>query len=177
MLAFQLVGLVWFLAIVITDSYRISWGPCGVNPSGLARLMPRLSSVSSKVTFPRVSRLHAIKRYNVMKDPVISPSEQELFDLLLKVVADCKLNTTVRVAGGWVRDRLLRTSNQKFDVDIALENMSGVEFRQHLQSWLRTPQGQVPHPFRLAVVPLNSDKSKHLETGMHHYCPRINVNV
>lgn len=162
--------LVCFWSCANAYGYRASWG----TPSGHAKLMPAIRYGLSKVhTADRIASprfdtsLRAFTRGPMMKMPRISPHEQELFDVLLKVVADCKLNTTVRVAGGWVRDRLLRMSNQKFDVDIALENMSGVQFRSHLQSWLKSPQGQLPYPFRLSVIPQNADKSKHLETGMY----------
>lgn len=34
-----------------------------------------------------------------------------------------KLNTTFRVAGGWVRDKLLQ--KESYDIDIALDDMTG----------------------------------------------------
>jgi len=172
-----LLVCIWSFANVC--SYRVSWVQPGSHPSRLSTLMPRLGrglsnlhfTTTTSVPSKRISTsLHAFKRIPVLSMPLISPSEQELFDVMLRVVAECKLNTTVRVAGGWVRDRLLRTNNQKFDVDFALENMSGVEFRNHLQTWLRSPQNNLPHPFRLSVIPQNVEKSKHLETGMHLSC-------
>ena len=36
------------------------------------------------------------------------------------------LNLTLRIAGGWVRDKLL--GKESDDIDIALDNMSGEEF-------------------------------------------------
>lgn len=169
----RLLVCIWSFANVC--SYRVSWVQPRGHPSRLASMMPRVSRVLSNLHFTttnsvpskRISTsLHAYKRSPVLSMPLISPSELELFDVMMRVVTDCNLNTTVRVAGGWVRDRLLRTNNQKFDVDFALENMSGVEFRNHLQTWLRFPKNQLPHPFRLSVIPQNVDKSKHLETGM-----------
>ena len=38
-----------------------------------------------------------------------SPEEEELFELLKQVIAETNLRTTLRVAGGWVRDKLLAT--------------------------------------------------------------------
>ena len=36
----------------------------------------------------------------------ISDKEREIFDTLMKVVHDNDLKTTLRVAGGWVRDKV-----------------------------------------------------------------------
>ena len=53
----------------------------------------------------------------------LSDLEESIFDFLLQVVEENNLNTTVRVAGGWVRDKLYgRVSD---DIDIALDDMSG----------------------------------------------------
>ena len=40
---------------------------------------------------------------------VLTPEEKQLFDLLRRVRQDTALDTTLRVAGGWVRDKLLAT--------------------------------------------------------------------
>jgi hypothetical protein len=36
----------------------------------------------------------------------VTEKEQELFDLLLRIVREKQLKTTLRVAGGWVRDKV-----------------------------------------------------------------------
>ena len=46
----------------------------------------------------------------------ITPEEQKLFDTLLKVAADNNLKTTMRVAGGWVRDKV--SGQESNDIDI-----------------------------------------------------------
>mmetsp|Transcript_17508 Transcript_17508/g.67914 ORF Transcript_17508/g.67914 Transcript_17508/m.67914 type:complete len:571 (-) Transcript_17508:30-1742(-) len=63
----------------------------------------------------------------VLQDVVLSAEEAELFAFLKEVVEHTASGTTMRVAGGWVRDKLLgKRSN---DIDIAVDNMSGSEFR------------------------------------------------
>mmetsp|Transcript_589 Transcript_589/g.928 ORF Transcript_589/g.928 Transcript_589/m.928 type:complete len:1025 (-) Transcript_589:6917-9991(-) len=39
----------------------------------------------------------------------LTPEEQELFDLLAQVIKETDVSSTLRVAGGWVRDKLLAT--------------------------------------------------------------------
>ena len=100
----------------------------------------------------------------ITTDLKLTHEENELFSTLLKVVQDRKLNTTIRVAGGWVRDRLLG-GPVKNDVDIALEGMTGVEFTKHWNKWLIADKKQ---KLSFAVIQQNPDRSKHLETGKYY---------
>lgn len=69
----------------------------------------------------------------------VSDLEQQIFDELLEVVYAEDLKTTLRCAGGWVRDKLM--GKLSLDIDIALDNMLGREFaervNQHLKSKVR----------------------------------------
>ena len=56
------------------------------------------------------------------------PKEKQLFDFLLDVAKNT--GTTLRVAGGWVRDRILGKIND--DIDISVDNMSGYEFAKRI---------------------------------------------
>jgi tRNA nucleotidyltransferase/poly(A) polymerase len=44
----------------------------------------------------------------------------------MQIHAECNLKTTLRVAGGWVRDKLL--GKESNDIDIALDDMMGKDF-------------------------------------------------
>lgn len=68
----------------------------------------------------------------------------------------------IRVAGGWVRDKLLGLPS-KYDIDFALENSTGAKFALALQDWLH--EKGMNH-MKLAVIQQNPEKSKHLETGI-----------
>jgi hypothetical protein len=68
--------------------------------------------------------------------------------------------TVLRVAGGWVRDKLLRRSCN--DIDIALNNMSGVEFAHCVNEYL-SEHGMETRT--IAIIQANPDQSKHLETA------------
>eukprot|EP00559_Dactyliosolen_fragilissimus_P004824 CAMPEP_0184867300 /NCGR_PEP_ID=MMETSP0580-20130426/25894_1 /TAXON_ID=1118495 /ORGANISM="Dactyliosolen fragilissimus" /LENGTH=848 /DNA_ID=CAMNT_0027367493 /DNA_START=275 /DNA_END=2821 /DNA_ORIENTATION=+ len=150
----------------------------------------------------------------------LTKEESELFKLLAKVVSEKNMASTLRVAGGWVRDKLLSTeefsrssslySNQiiptkkgrqnsagnverltsKFkgpsmgrkgskvigsaittlvdendlpvDIDIALDDMLGREFADHLNEWLSTHGRKT---VSVGVVLKNPERSKHLETA------------
>mmetsp|Transcript_20091 Transcript_20091/g.42033 ORF Transcript_20091/g.42033 Transcript_20091/m.42033 type:complete len:895 (-) Transcript_20091:240-2924(-) len=145
---------------------------------------------------------------------VLTEEEQELFSLLRRVRKDTNLDTTLRVAGGWVRDKLLATpefntyhavfevagkrltskfristaqrrqqqqpqqpslgrlgtkiltaneaTQKPVDIDIALDDMLGREFAEHLNDYL-SAQGEETHS--VGVVLKNPEKSKHLETA------------
>jgi len=157
----------------------------------------------------------------------LTDEEAQLFDLLTRVVDESPgMTTTLRVAGGWVRDKLLATKEfrrglyqqqyadagdgeldeqvrreqqvvrltRKFlsksqsgpsmgrqgtkiiggdspslvqkaapvDIDIALDDMLGREFADHLNEWL-SEHGR--DTVNVGVVLANPEKSKHLETA------------
>mmetsp|Transcript_34693 Transcript_34693/g.39538 ORF Transcript_34693/g.39538 Transcript_34693/m.39538 type:complete len:533 (-) Transcript_34693:214-1812(-) len=67
----------------------------------------------------------------------------------------------VRIAGGWVRDKLLNRSTH--DVDIVIDCLSGVDFAKILQAYLKLT---VPNEVkRIGVIAANPNQSKHLETA------------
>ena len=133
----------------------------------------------------------------------LTDGERDLFTLLRRVRKDTHLDTTLRVAGGWVRDKLLATpefqayhtvfdvgtkqrrltskfktaasmgrqgtkvlatneASQPVDIDIALDDMLGREFADHLNEYL-VANGE--DTVSVGVVLKNPEKSKHLETA------------
>lgn len=77
----------------------------------------------------------------------------------MEVVEEHKLKTTLRVAGGWVRDKIM--GKESSDIDIALDDMFGEDFAEKLSDKLY--QGSDKKKF--GVIKANSEKSKHLETA------------
>ena len=90
----------------------------------------------------------------------LTPEEKKLFDTLLAVCEHASLKTTMRAAGGWVRDKLLGKASK--DIDIALDDMLGREFAEHINGYLRACDLPVHH---IAVIASNPEQSKHLETA------------
>ncbi|XVE66833.1 hypothetical protein DITRI_Ditri08aG0111400 [Diplodiscus trichospermus] len=86
--------------------------------------------------------------------------EKKIFNRLLSTLRHFNLQTQLRVAGGWVRDKLL--GKECYDIDIALDNMLGSEFVDKVQEYLSST-GEVAQG--LAVIPSNPEQSKHLETA------------
>lgn len=66
----------------------------------------------------------------------------------------------LRIAGGWVRDKLLGLESH--DIDVAVDKMTGYELAQHVNGYL-TRTGQATHS--IAKIQCNPEKSKHLETA------------
>lgn len=94
-----------------------------------------------------------------MEKITLSPLEQDLCNDLLQVISTNNLTTVLRIAGGWVRDKLLGLESN--DIDIAIDNMMGEEFASL---------------FTLAVgassvgkIKANPIASKHLETACVRY--------
>jgi hypothetical protein len=67
---------------------------------------------------------------------VITPteSEEKLFKILTDTLRYRGIKSTLRCAGGWVRDKLLGLESD--DIDIAIDDMLGKEFADHVNAYL-----------------------------------------
>ena len=90
----------------------------------------------------------------------LNAGESQLFRFLLDFVRAKQLSVTLRVAGGWVRDKLMRTESH--DIDIALDTMMGEQFVLQLQEHMREQGMQMRGH---GVIKVNPAQSKHLETS------------
>ncbi|KAJ2784674.1 CCA tRNA nucleotidyltransferase, mitochondrial [Coemansia javaensis] len=96
----------------------------------------------------------------------LSPKEEEFCSLLARVADSIheqqpeQPRPTLRVAGGWVRDKLLGLESH--DLDVAVDRMSGFELAQRVNAYLAA-QGQAVRT--IAKISQNPERSKHLETA------------
>ncbi|PBK76666.1 hypothetical protein ARMSODRAFT_1078769 [Armillaria solidipes] len=89
-------------------------------------------------------------------------------DRLCKLLDECTqylktekdISTSCRIAGGWVRDKLL--GSQSNDIDIALSDMMGYPFAEHLAAFANSRGIETGSISKIAQ---NPDQSKHLETA------------
>ncbi|XP_048529086.1 tRNA nucleotidyltransferase cca2-like [Triticum urartu] len=90
----------------------------------------------------------------------LTEEEERIFARLLDVVRHFGLGTQLRVAGGWVRDKLLGKGSA--DIDIALDNMTGQNFCERVNEYSKF-MGEEQKG--IGVIQCNPDQSKHLETA------------
>lgn len=91
----------------------------------------------------------------------LTAKENEIFGLLRECLEFNSLkDVTLRVAGGWVRDKLLGLSSM--DCDIAIDTMMGERFALLFLDFLR--KRGIPTS-SYGVIHANPTKSKHLETA------------
>jgi tRNA nucleotidyltransferase/poly(A) polymerase len=83
--------------------------------------------------------------------------ETDIFKILLDTNTLQKCESTIRVAGGWVRDKMM--GNESDDIDITIDNMSGLSFALKVAEQMEL--GDEP-----GVVKANPEKSKHIETAI-----------
>ena len=97
----------------------------------------------------------------------LTVQEQKLFRTLMQIVQENQLNTKLRVAGGWVRDKLLGKDSD--DIDIALDDMYGEEFAKLIDARLNADKAAASDGHKnkqhFGVIKANNEKSKHLETA------------
>ena len=90
----------------------------------------------------------------------LTPQEEGLFSVLRAAGAAGSPSTVIRVAGGWVRDKLL--GRQSHDIDIVLDNVSGCTFAEHVRRYMLAAGMSVSD---IGVITARPDQSKHLETA------------
>ena len=93
----------------------------------------------------------------------LSEQEDRIFTALLDASEAMGRGTTLRAAGGWVRDKLL--GNDSCDIDIALDNVPGDEFAQFLHDREKASGAMSS----IGVVKENPDQSKHIRTASFRF--------
>ena len=124
--------------------------------------------------------------------PAITPTDTErlIFDVLLDACKRFELPTTVRVAGGWVRDKLLGVEFLN-DIDIAVDQGTGESFGDAVKQYVdevkltaaaqqrgeevKLPPGVKYYASKLNMssvgkVKKNPEQSKHLATATFRLC-------
>lgn len=84
----------------------------------------------------------------------VSEAEQKVFNTLLGINEKYALGLTLRVAGGWVRDKLLGSESD--DIDISLDKMTGKEFCTYIRKEIDV---------NVHIIEQNHDQCKHLEVA------------
>lgn len=124
-----------------------------------------------RACFLRHTRLILIRpasnRAHIVANMEIHLTEQEsqlctLLDECTQYMKETEgIETTCRIAGGWVRDKLL--GHQCHDIDIALSEMMGVDFAQRFVKYCSEIK-DVPVK-GVTKIESNPEQSKHLETA------------
>lgn len=85
----------------------------------------------------------------------ISEFEQKIFSFLL---SHNPQNSTFRIAGGWVRDKIIGIEND--DIDITIDNMSGQEYLKILESEISPNEKNI-----IKIIKNSNEKSSSLQTA------------
>ncbi|KAJ3204504.1 CCA tRNA nucleotidyltransferase, mitochondrial [Entophlyctis luteolus] len=121
---------------------------------------------------------HTPHPQHILTEIRLTPIEDRICSLLVAVADHLAVSANrpvvLRIAGGWVRDKLLGLESH--DLDIALDSMMGFEFAQAVKEFVTTNSH---HTLRdgesvaldasviggVSKIDSNPDKSKHLETA------------
>ncbi|CAI2171978.1 5666_t:CDS:10 [Funneliformis geosporum] len=103
------------------------------------------------------------------KEMTVSLTEQELniCDLLRKVTTYLKETNPelpsieLRIAGGWVRDKLLGFECN--DLDVAINHLTGLNFANYVKEFVDKEHMSIP--IKIHLIESNPEKSKHLDTA------------
>ncbi|KAF8822584.1 tRna nucleotidyltransferase/poly(A) polymerase family protein, partial [Cardiosporidium cionae] len=89
----------------------------------------------------------------------LTESEKEFFSLLERFHEAMCPHAVIRVAGGWIRDKLLGKNCS--DVDLVVNHTTGTNFAESLQSWLEIQNSII----KIHKIKQNPDQSKYLEVA------------
>lgn len=94
---------------------------------------------------------------------LLTQQEIELFSIVREICSQFNPPVIARAAGGWVRDKLLGTPSD--DLDIAVENTTGLSFAEKLKSYLSTNSEDKDNTAKIVIIEANPEQSKHLQTA------------
>lgn len=94
---------------------------------------------------------------------LLTEQETELFTIVREICTKFDPPVIARAAGGWVRDKLLGLPND--DIDIAVENTTGISFAEQLKSYLSANSGEGETTTKIVIIEANPEQSKHLQTA------------
>ncbi|KAA6402619.1 MAG: putative nucleotidyltransferase activity protein [Streblomastix strix] len=97
----------------------------------------------------------------------LTDSEKIIFSVLRDAIKEKGLPIQLRIAGGWVRDKLLNIQSK--DLDFTTDKLTGVEFANIILDFLKR-NNRLDLAGRISVIKANPEKSKHLETAHMRLC-------
>ncbi|KAH8923675.1 hypothetical protein BT69DRAFT_142170 [Atractiella rhizophila] len=124
---------------------------------------------------PRLRYLLAFPRHGMASNYsttkiTLTPGEAQISTLLKECTEHLKKEKPdlapieIRLAGGWVRDKLLGL--QSNDLDVAISTMTGEKFGKLFYNYLKSQEEKSPMKIaRIQTIMANPEKSKHLETA------------
>jgi tRNA nucleotidyltransferase (CCA-adding enzyme) len=105
-----------------------------------------------------------IQTYSLQITKSLTQTEIEIIELLKNTCAKYSPNTTVRVAGGWVRDKIMNL--QSHDMDFVVDNdETGVTIADKINIYINENENK--HNTKIinfGIIKSNPSQSKHLET-------------
>ena len=99
---------------------------------------------------------------NAQETVQLNAVEARIFDTLLAAREHHGLQTTLRCAGGWVRDKLLGRGSK--DIDIAVDDMTGKEFGDKVVQYQQAQARNAPRWIHSALLLRGSEVAYHLRT-------------
>lgn len=95
----------------------------------------------------------------------LTDTEKYIFSLLKDCIQRENIPIVLRVAGGWVRDKILGLDSH--DMDIAIDKLTGEKFARIFHAFLTNQNVQTSS---FGIIQSNPAKSKHLETATLSIC-------
>ena len=104
-----------------------------------------------------------ITNNKIIQNFSLNDKEKECFSIIMDIIAKNNLSSVVcRVAGGWVRDKLLGKDSD--DIDIAVSGIEAWKLVYSINTEL------YPKKFKMGIIPKNPEKGKNIEVTTTNIC-------
>ena len=119
-----------------------------INPNEIYKKLETNELISYKINTNNI----------INKNFSLTEKEKDCFSIIMNILQKNNLTSTIcRVAGGWVRDKLL--GKESDDIDIALNDMKGSVLANLINEEL------YPGKNKVGIIQQNAEKGKNLETA------------
>mmetsp|Transcript_20883 Transcript_20883/g.34514 ORF Transcript_20883/g.34514 Transcript_20883/m.34514 type:complete len:463 (+) Transcript_20883:193-1581(+) len=128
----------------------------------------KLFSAPSYFYDDEIESASEVQQFQISNTIALSDEEAELFQLVRKVRDQHCPGTTLRIGGGWVRDKLLNRETSSPDIDFVLDNKSGSEFARLMHDSILELVVEENNGTSAALLKdygETNSKSKHLQTA------------
>ena len=98
----------------------------------------------------------------------LTEEERSIFAIIRDHASSLTPPVVPRLAGGWVRDKLMGI--RSYDIDVVLDTVSGSVFAAGLSAAHGPSSGAEPRVSSIGTIRANPEQSKHLETTVVRIC-------
>ena len=122
-----------------------------------------INEIYAKLESNSLVSYEKITNNKIIQNISLNEKEKECFSIIMNIITKNNLGSVVcRVAGGWVRDKLL--GKESDDIDISVSGIASWKLVYSINTEL------YPKKFKMGIIPKNPEKGKNIEVTTTNIC-------